>query len=87
MTRETSKRRSKAMPGTVGFIGTGMIGGALARLAATAGLDIVVSNSRGPETLAEFVDELGDRARAFTSVEAAHTADLVVASVPLNVYR
>ncbi|MDX2784532.1 NAD(P)-binding domain-containing protein, partial [Streptomyces caniscabiei] len=43
------------MPQTLGFIGSGMIGGTLARLAVASGLDVVVSNSRGPETLADLV--------------------------------
>lgn len=37
------------MTKTLGLIGSGMIGGALARLAVAAGLDVVLSNSRGPE--------------------------------------
>ena len=70
----------------LGIIGSGMIGSALARLAVAAGLDVVVSNSRGPETLADLVTELGDRARAATPAEAAHAGDLVVATVPLHAY-
>ncbi|MDX2828719.1 NAD(P)-binding domain-containing protein, partial [Streptomyces ipomoeae] len=58
-----------AKPQTLGLIGSGMIGGAVARLAVAAGLDVVLSNSRGPETLAELVEELGDRARAATPAE------------------
>lgn len=71
---------------TLGVIGSGMIGGALARLAVAAGLDVVLSNSRGPETLAEFVGELGERARAATPAEAARAGDLVVATIPLHAY-
>jgi predicted dinucleotide-binding enzyme len=63
-----------------------MIGGALARLAVAAGLDVVLSNSRGPETLAGLVAELGEHARAATPVEAARAGDLVVATVPLHAY-
>jgi predicted dinucleotide-binding enzyme len=33
---------------TVGFIGSGRIGGMEARLAIAAGYDVVLSNSRGP---------------------------------------
>src|SRR5579863_1259847 len=51
---------------TLGLIGSGMIGSALARLAVTAGLDVVLSNSRGPESLSELVAELGEQARAAT---------------------
>ena len=71
---------------TVGFIGSGLIGGGVARLAVAAGLDVVVSNSRGPETLADFVSELGPRARAATAAEAAAAGDLVVVSVPFKAH-
>lgn len=55
---------------TVGFIGSGNLGGTVARLAVAAGYDVVLSNSRGPQTLAELVEELG-RARAGTPAQAA----------------
>ncbi|AXG79571.1 NADPH-dependent F420 reductase [Streptomyces paludis] len=74
------------MTKTLGLIGAGNIGSALARLAVAAGLDVVLSNSRGPETLADLVTELGPRARAATPAEAAEAGDLVVATVPLSAY-
>lgn len=67
---------------TIGFIGSGNIGGTLAKLFAEQGYDVVVSNSRGPETLADLVSEIGDRARAATAAEAAEAGDIVVVSVP-----
>ncbi len=73
--------------GTVGFIGAGNIGGALARLAVDAGYDVVVSNSRGPDTLRDLVGQLGLHARAATAAEAAAAGDLVVVTVPLKAYR
>ena len=51
---------------TIGFIGAGHIGSQLARLAVANGYDVVLSNSRGPETLTAVVKELGPRARAGT---------------------
>ncbi|WP_103501224.1 MULTISPECIES: NADPH-dependent F420 reductase [unclassified Streptomyces] len=69
---------------TLALIGSGNIGGTLARLAVAAGLDVVVSNSRGPETLAGLAEELGPRARAATAAEAAAAGDWVVVSVPLK---
>jgi NADP oxidoreductase coenzyme F420-dependent len=48
---------------TLGLIGSGHIGGTLARLAVDAGLDVVLSNSRSPQTLSDLVDELGPQAR------------------------
>ena len=72
---------------TLGLIGSGHIGGGIARLAVAAGHDVVLSNSRGPDTLADLVAELGPKARAGTPAEAAHDGDLVVVSVPLKAYR
>jgi 8-hydroxy-5-deazaflavin:NADPH oxidoreductase len=71
---------------TVGIIGSGLIGGTVARLAVGAGYDVVVSNSRGPETLADLVAELGPQARAATGAEAAAAGDLVLVSVPPTAY-
>jgi predicted dinucleotide-binding enzyme len=72
---------------TWGFIGSGNIGSTVARLALGAGHDVVLSNSRGPETLADLVAELGPHARAATPQEAATSADLVVVTIPLRNYR
>jgi predicted dinucleotide-binding enzyme len=69
---------------TLGLIGAGNIGSALARAAVAHGWDVVVSNSRGPETLADLVDELGPTARASTPAEAAEAADLAVVTIPLG---
>lgn len=71
---------------TVGFIGSGQIGTAIARLAIAAGHQVVLSNSRGPETLAGTIDELGPRASAATSWEAAEAGEIVVVSVPLSAF-
>jgi len=68
---------------TLGIIGSGNIGGTVARLAVAAGHDVVLSNSRGPETLADLVAQIGPRARAATSEEAARAGDLVLVSIPL----
>lgn len=72
---------------TVGFIGSGHIGATVARLAVTAGFDVVLSNSRDPQTLADLVAELGPGARAATPAEAAAAGDLVLVSIPLRAYR
>jgi predicted dinucleotide-binding enzyme len=71
----------------IGIIGAGHIGSTLARHFVGAGHEVAVSNSRGPETLQELVDELGDNARAITVDEAARFGDLVVVSIPLRAYR
>jgi predicted dinucleotide-binding enzyme len=72
---------------TIGLIGSGLIGGTVARLAVRAGHDVVLSNRRGPKTLAELVAELGPRARAGTPVEAAEAGDIVVVTIPLKAYQ
>ena len=51
---------------TVGFIGSGRIGGTEAQLAIAAGYDVVLSNSRGSQALKDLVKELGPHARAAT---------------------
>src|SRR5882757_9115762 len=71
---------------TLGLIGSGNIGSTLARLAVGADLDVVLSNSRGPETLSDLVAELGPRARAATPAEAAAAGDIVMVTVPLKAY-
>ncbi|MGL4174531.1 MAG: NADPH-dependent F420 reductase [Dermatophilaceae bacterium] len=69
---------------TWGMIGSGNIGSTLARLAVDAGHDVVLSNSRGPETLADLVSALGPRARAGTTEDAVTAGDVVVVTVPLR---
>jgi 8-hydroxy-5-deazaflavin:NADPH oxidoreductase len=78
-------REAKNMT-TVGLIGSGQIGGAIARLAIEAGHQVVLSNSRGPETLADLAAELGPRAAAATSGEAAAAGDIVVVTVPVKAF-
>ncbi len=69
---------------TLAIIGAGHIGSELARAATRHGWAVVISNSRGPETLASLVAELGGSARAATAAEAAGAAELVVVTVPLK---
>ena len=71
---------------TVGIIGSGMIGGTVARLSVAAGYHVVLSNSRGPETLAELVAELGPLATAGTSEQAGEAGDLVLVSIPVKAF-
>ena len=72
---------------TIGLIGAGHIGSQLARLAVAHDYNVVISNSRGPETLSGLVAELGPKARAATALEAATAGDIVVVTVPLKNYR
>jgi predicted dinucleotide-binding enzyme len=72
---------------TIGLIGAGHIGSQIARLAVASGYSVVISNSRGPETLAALVAELGPSARAASAADAARAGDIVVVTVPLKNYR
>lgn len=78
---------------TIGIIGAGHIGTALATTLSDAGHDVVVSNSRGPGTLRELVEQLQSRptrrgtVRAASAQEAAAAGDLAVVTVPLKAYR
>jgi predicted dinucleotide-binding enzyme len=69
---------------TIGLIGSGNIGSQIARAAIAHGHDVVLSNSRGPETLGDLVAELGSGARAATPTEAAEAGDIVVVTIPLK---
>ena len=69
---------------TLGIIGAGHIGSQVARVAIANGYDVVIANSRGPETLADLVAELGPKARAATAQEAAAAAAVAVVTVPLR---
>jgi Predicted dinucleotide-binding enzymes len=69
---------------TIGLIGAGHIGSNLAKALVTHGYNVVLSNSRGPETLAELVAALGPNARAATVSEAAEAADIAVVTIPLK---
>lgn len=72
---------------TIGIIGAGHIGSQLARALTGIGYDVVIANSRGPETLTDLVDEIGPSARAATAQEAAEAGEIVVVTVPLAAYR
>jgi predicted dinucleotide-binding enzyme len=65
---------------TVGIIGAGKIGRALAKHLTRSGQDVIVSNSRGPDSLAPLIAELGPKAKAGTVAQAA-AAPVVFLSV------
>ncbi|HUN35432.1 MAG TPA: NAD(P)-binding domain-containing protein [Trebonia sp.] len=70
----------------IGIIGTGHIGSTLARHFASAGHEVAVSNSRGPDSLRDLESELGGRGHATTAEEAERFGDVVVVSVPFKSY-
>ena len=69
---------------TVGIIGAGHIGSTLAKGIVERGYDVVIANSRGRETLAGLIQDLGPHARAATAEEAAAAADWAIVTVPLK---
>ncbi|SNS82385.1 hypothetical protein SAMN04488107_3908 [Geodermatophilus saharensis] len=75
---------------TIGIIGAGHIGTALTQAATDTGHDVVLANSRGPETLTDLVEAITARpsrtgsVRAATAAEAGAAGDLVVVTVPLK---
>lgn len=71
----------------IGFIGSGNIGGTLAQLLVGAGHEVVMANSRGPETLAPLVERLGAGASAATAEDTAEAGELVIVSIPFGRYE
>jgi len=69
------------MTDSVGIIGAGRLGQAMARTALRAGRRVVIANSRGPGSLASVVSALGDGVSAGTVDEAA-SAGIIVIAVP-----
>ena len=66
----------------IGIIGAGSIGSTIARRLSRYGHDVVIANSRGPETIGEAALRTG--ARAVTAAEAAQGVDVLIVSVPMN---
>jgi 8-hydroxy-5-deazaflavin:NADPH oxidoreductase len=69
----------------IGFIGAGNVTGTFGRHLINAGHTIVVSNSRGSETLADFVADLGPGASAGTKLQAAECDVVILATNWLRV--
>jgi len=69
---------------TIGIIGSGHVGSNLAQAAITHGYDVVLSNSQGPETLADLVENLGPSARAAMPAEAAAEGDFAIVAIPIG---
>src|SRR4051794_10068703 len=68
----------------IGVIGSGRIGATFTRLAVEAGHEVAIANSRGPESLADLVAELG--ARAETVEGAAQFGEVVLVAIPFHGY-
>jgi predicted dinucleotide-binding enzyme len=72
---------AKSPNDTIGIIGAGRLGQALARTAQRAGRKVVIANDRGPETLSSLVAALGEGVSAGTTSEAA-ASEIVAIAVP-----
>ena len=72
-----------AQPMKIGIIGTGDIGGALARYWGAAGHQLLIS-SRHPEQLQSLAKEIGPNVKVGTPREAAAFGDVVLVSVPYH---
>jgi predicted dinucleotide-binding enzyme len=70
----------------IGVIGAGHIGANAARLFVNAGHSVAIANSRGPETLDDLVEDLGDNATAATVADARDFGDVIFISIPLGKY-
>ena len=70
----------------IGIIGSGNIGSTAARLFVDAGHEVAIANSRGPESLADLVADLGEGAHAGTVAEAASFGEAVLVAIPFGRY-
>jgi predicted dinucleotide-binding enzyme len=72
---------------TVGILGAGRLGMALARQALKAGYKVLVATNRPPAEIELLVEVIAPGAKAVTADEAARASDLVILTVPLAKYR
>jgi hypothetical protein len=70
----------------IGVIGSGNIGRTAAELFVEAGHEVTIANSRGPDSLADLVADLGARAHAGTVEEAAKFGEVVLEAIPFGAY-
>jgi 8-hydroxy-5-deazaflavin:NADPH oxidoreductase len=69
---------------TIGIIGSRHVGGSLATAAIAHGYDVVLSTSKGPDSLDDLVRDLGPHARAATPAEAAAAGDFAIVAIPIT---
>lgn len=69
---------------TIGILGSGHVGSNIARAAIRSGYDVVLSNTEGPETIADLVADLGSKATAATKEDAAAEGDFAIVAIPLS---
>src|SRR3954468_9882732 len=71
---------------TISFIGAGNIGANVARAAANAGYDVILSNNHGADSLAGLAADIGSRASTASTEDAANQGDVVVIAVPYTAF-
>lgn len=71
----------------IGIIGAGNIGANATKLFVEAGHEVAIANSRGPETLADLVAKLGNKAHAATIEDAANFGEIIFISIPFGKYK
>lgn len=70
----------------IAILGAGNIGSTLAHHFVAADHEVVIANSRDPETLTDLIDELGANAGAATVDETATFGEVVVEAIPFGRY-
>ena len=71
----------------ISIIGAGYIGATLARLFAEVGHQVTISNSRGPDSLAGLIQDLGPNVKAAAAADAASFGEVVVEAIPYGQYK
>ena len=66
----------------IGIIGSGNIGGTVARLFVNAGHQIAISNSKGPHSLESLISSIGANAKAMTVKDTVAYGDVVLLAIP-----
>lgn len=72
---------------TVGILGAGRVGSALARLAISAGYDVRVATSRPPAEIELLIEIMAPGAKAETAEAVIAASDIVILALPLSKYR
>lgn len=75
------------MVSTIGILGAGRVGSAIARTALTAGYAVHIAGSGPAADIQLIVDIVTPGAVAMTTADVVATADLVILAVPLHKYR
>ncbi len=68
---------------TYAIVGSGNIGSALARLFARAGIEVSITNTRGPESIREFAASLGSGVHAVTLADALKS-EVILMAIPFG---